>query len=219
MRVKASRAPKRFVEQKHPGMIDQRARQGNALRHAAGEMVRKGISKGFEPDQTHEFIDLGALFPQHAARDEAGFDVSSDGEPREKIGILKDEPAFRARLGNRLGTDGDLAGRGARETGNHSQQGRFSATARPDNRNQLPCRDGERYVVQGQRTGRHSTVERLEFLRDVPDSDRGCFVPAASSIITYHLITPFCQTRTRSRTLKSSVMMVEKKAAITTKAP
>src|SRR5204863_6019772 len=30
----------------------------------------------------------------------------------------------------------------------------------------------------------------------------------------YHLIIPFCQTRTRSRTLKSTVMMVEKKAAI-----
>src|SRR5438093_5606212 len=30
----------------------------------------------------------------------------------------------------------------------------------------------------------------------------------------YHLITPFCQTRTRSRILNSTVMMVEKKAAI-----
>src|SRR4029077_19233437 len=34
----------------------------------------------------------------------------------------------------------------------------------------------------------------------------------------YHLITPFCQTSTRSRTLKSNVMIVEKKAAIITSA-
>ena len=34
----------------------------------------------------------------------------------------------------------------------------------------------------------------------------------------YHLIIPFCQTSTRSRTLNSSVMMVEKNAAMMTSA-
>ena len=34
----------------------------------------------------------------------------------------------------------------------------------------------------------------------------------------YHLMTPFCQTSTRSRTLKRAVMMVEKKAAMMTSA-
>src|SRR5437868_14262098 len=34
----------------------------------------------------------------------------------------------------------------------------------------------------------------------------------------YHLITPFCQTGTRSRTLNNMVMIVEKKAAIMTRA-
>ena len=34
----------------------------------------------------------------------------------------------------------------------------------------------------------------------------------------YHLMTPFCQTSTRSRTLKRAVMMVEKNAAMMTSA-
>ena len=34
----------------------------------------------------------------------------------------------------------------------------------------------------------------------------------------YHLIIPFCQTSTRSRTLKSTVMIVEKNAAMMTSA-
>src|SRR5262249_61632758 len=35
----------------------------------------------------------------------------------------------------------------------------------------------------------------------------------------YHLITPFCQTSTRSRSLNSPVMMLEKNPAIITRAP
>ena len=34
----------------------------------------------------------------------------------------------------------------------------------------------------------------------------------------YHLMTPFCQANTRSRALNSKVMMVEKKAAMITRA-
>src|SRR5207249_12315211 len=45
---------------------------------------------------------------------------------------------------------------------------------------------------------------------DLADSKRGRFRGGNG----YHLIIPFCQTRTRSRTLKSTVMMVEKKAAM-----
>ena len=35
----------RFVEEENLGMIDQRARQGDALSHAAGKMVRKGVGE------------------------------------------------------------------------------------------------------------------------------------------------------------------------------
>ena len=35
----------RFIEQEHLGMIDQRPRQGDALRHAAGKMMRECVSE------------------------------------------------------------------------------------------------------------------------------------------------------------------------------
>src|SRR5947199_10444003 len=50
-----------FVEQEHFGMVNHRPRQRDALGHASREMVRKGISKGFQTYQAHEFIDLTAF--------------------------------------------------------------------------------------------------------------------------------------------------------------
>ena len=91
-----------FVEQEHFGMVNHRPRDRNALGHASREMMRKGISKGFQTYQTHEFIDLTAFLFQHTARDEAGFDVASHGEPRKKIRILKDKAPLCAWRGDRL---------------------------------------------------------------------------------------------------------------------
>jgi hypothetical protein len=94
----------RLVEQEHFGMVNHRSRQGNALRHASREMVRKGISEAFQAYQAHEFIDLTAFLFQHTARDETGFDVASDGEPRKKIRILKDKAPLCAWSGDWLVT-------------------------------------------------------------------------------------------------------------------
>ena len=64
--------PQGFVEKEDFWMINQCPRQGDALGHAAGEMVGEGVSKSFQPDQPHEFIDFGALFAQYSARNEPG---------------------------------------------------------------------------------------------------------------------------------------------------
>ena len=53
----------RFVEQEDFRMIDQRPRQGDALGHAAGEMVRVGVGKPFEADEAHELVHLMRAFP------------------------------------------------------------------------------------------------------------------------------------------------------------
>src|SRR5262249_33595242 len=91
-----------FVEQQHLGMIDHRPREGDALGHASREMVRKRIRKCFESYHPHEFIDLTTLLFQHTARDEAGFDVASHGQPRKKIRILKDKATLCAWPGDWL---------------------------------------------------------------------------------------------------------------------
>jgi hypothetical protein len=41
-----------------------------------------------------------SFFAQHPARNEAGLDIPANGQPREKIWILKNKAAFRARPDN-----------------------------------------------------------------------------------------------------------------------
>src|SRR5512132_749106 len=83
-------------------MVNHCPRQGNALGHPSREMMRKGISEAFQTYQAHEFIDLTAFLFQHTARDEAGFNVASHGEPRKKIWILKNEAPLCAWCGDWL---------------------------------------------------------------------------------------------------------------------
>ena len=121
-----------FVEQEDFGMIDQGAGEGDALGHAAREMMRVSAGKSFEADEPHEGVDFMALAMEQAAGDEAGFNISADAEPGEQVGILEDESAFRAGGGDAFGADAELAGIWRFETGDQTQQRGFAATARSD---------------------------------------------------------------------------------------
>ncbi len=68
-------------------------------------MVRIDVAKRLEADQPHELVDFIALFMQYAARDQSGLNIAANGQPREKVRILKNEAALRAGLSDRLGTD------------------------------------------------------------------------------------------------------------------
>src|SRR5512144_635637 len=81
-------------------MIDERARKRNTLGHAAGKMMRIRIGKRFEADQPHEFIHFISFFAQHTARNEAGLDIPTNSQPREKVWILENETTLRARPDN-----------------------------------------------------------------------------------------------------------------------
>ena len=205
----------RFVEQEDSWMIDERAGQCDPLSHAAGKMVRKGVGKCFQAHETHEFVNFRAFFTEHTARDQAGLDVASDGEPREEIRVLKNQTTFCAGARNPLGADRDFARARKDETGNEAEKGGFAATAGTHNRYELPCCHGERDIIQGSNADAVSRWEMLAYMSH--PQRRGL---AGGRIIGdgYHLMTPFCQTSTRSRTLKSTVMMLEKNPAIITRA-
>ena len=98
----------RLVQQQNPRMIDQCPRQGDALGHAAGKMMRIGVGKPFKADEAHEFIHFVTLFVKHAARDQSGLDVPADGEPGKKIRVLKNQAAFGARTGDRIVADPEV---------------------------------------------------------------------------------------------------------------
>ena len=69
-----------------------------ALCHSAGEMVRKRVSEGFEADETHELIHILALLREDTPRYQPGLDIPANGQPWEKIRILKDESTLSAWL-------------------------------------------------------------------------------------------------------------------------
>ena len=100
----------RFVEEQDFRMVDERAGEGHALGHAAGEMMGKGVGETFQSHEAHELVHLAALFVEHAAGDEAGLDIAAHGEPREKIRVLENEAALGARRGDGFGADPQLPG-------------------------------------------------------------------------------------------------------------
>ena len=140
----------RLIQQQDFGVIDQRARQRHPLRHAAGEMVRVGIGKRFEPDEAHELIHLVPLLLQDTARDQTRLNVPPDGQPREKIRVLENESALCARRGDGFAAHPKLASIRDFEPGDEPEQRRFSAAARSDKRDQFACSQRERYPFEGE---------------------------------------------------------------------
>ena len=123
--------------------------EGDALGHAAGELVGIGLGEGFEAHESHEFVnDVVADFSDDAAGDEAGGDVSADGEPGEEVGVLEDQAAIGGGGGDGVGAGADFAGVGLVEAGDQSQQGGFSATAGAEEGDQLAGVDVERCVFE-----------------------------------------------------------------------
>jgi len=138
-----------FIEEEDFGVVDKGAGEGDALGHAAGELV--GIRGGelFEADEAHEVVDFAAFFAEDAAGDEAGFDVGADGEPGEEVRILEDEAAFGAGAEDGFGADEEFAGVGCVEAGDEAEEGGFAAAARADEGDEFAGGDGEGGVVEG----------------------------------------------------------------------
>ena len=131
---------------------------------------------------------------------------------------MKNEAALRTGADDRFGADGEFASAWQDETGNEAQKGGLAATAGAHDRDKFSYRKRERDIIQSQRSNTDA-VRRGEMLGDVPHPQRRGFASDRIRDDGYHLMTPFCQTSTRSRTLKSTVMIVEKNAAMITKAP
>src|SRR5262249_40309313 len=100
------------------------------------------------------------------------------------------------------------------EAGDETEESGFSAAARPDEGDQSAGIDLQRHGLQREE---FRAVAGVEAFADVADQQLRAFVDGVGRG-AHHLIIPFCQTRTRSRSRKSSVMMEEKKMAMMTSA-
>ena len=122
-------------------MIDQGAGEGDALGHPSGKVMGISVGERFKANQTHEFINFVAFVVKDTLRDQTGLDVATNGQPREQIGILKNETAFGARSGDPCRADQQFAIIGAIEPGEETQERGLSATTGPNQRNQFAGRE------------------------------------------------------------------------------
>src|SRR5207249_3613498 len=122
----------RLIEEENFRVINECACKSDALRHTAGQVMRIGSAERLQANQSHEVVHFVSLFLKNAARDEAGLDIATHGQPWEKVWILKNETARGAGSENFFFVHKQLAGIRKIETGDESKQCRFSTTARPD---------------------------------------------------------------------------------------
>ena len=76
----------RLVHEQDVGLLRERARERDALAHAAGELVRALVAEGAEVHEVEELVGLGpALAPSATLRElQRELDVAARGEPREQ---------------------------------------------------------------------------------------------------------------------------------------
>ena len=83
----------RLVEDQDFRIVDERARQRHALRHAARELMRIGIAERRQADEIERGIDPLPLALQDALRLQAQRDIVPDRAPGKQGRILKHDDA------------------------------------------------------------------------------------------------------------------------------
>ncbi len=158
----------RLVEQEHGGPVDQRARQGDPLALAAGELGRAGLGALGEPDELERLADpprdlvlgdLAALQPEG--------DVALDVEVAEERVALEDhvDVALVGRhLLDGLALEQDASLGRDLEAGEHPQRRRLAAARRAEQREELAGGDRQVDRVDG--------GEVAEALADALEADR-----------------------------------------------
>jgi hypothetical protein len=159
----------RLVEEEDGGPVDERARQGDALRLPARDLGRLSV---LEAGQLHELEHVGDarldLRVLHLRPPEAERDVLEDREVREQRVVLEHGvhvALVRRQPGHVLALELDPAGRRLLEPADHPERRRLAAARRPEQAEELPVHHFEIDVIHGVHI-----AERLRYL-DEPDVD------------------------------------------------
>src|ERR1700749_351276 len=151
---------------------------------------------------------------QNTLRLEPQRDVVPHGSPRKQRGVLKYHDARRKRAHDRFAVLAKHTRARQFKSGDQPEQGRFSTSGRSQQCDEFARRYPEADVIQHLK---HLAidVEGVANAFDIergPDSRRRWLFPDRER---YHFTTPFCQTSSRSRVLKRSVIAPEHSNDIT----
>ena len=155
-----------LVQQKKRWTLQQRARERDALGHAAGELRGIGVGEGFQPHQgerrTGPFPVVLIERLMQLQREE---DVFEGRAPWHQIRILKDEPDLRL-----WGAHGDaselyLACSRRQQTAENAQERRLAAAAVADHTDKLMLLQGEGDLCQRRRDAVRAGVVVADVVR------------------------------------------------------
>ena len=148
----------------------------------AGYGDRIMIDLGLVHDHFDELIDAVLFLLVDAAGAQAEGDIVVDRQPREQRVFLEHEAAVGAGSGDGHAVERQLALVHLDEAGDQTQERRFAAAGRADERHERAGGDFERHIV-----------ERGDAFSGWVDKVLG---DARNGDVSYHLITPFCHART-----------------------
>ncbi len=123
MRVNEFELAQWLIKNKQLRIVHQRACQGNALRHAARQLVRMSVFKSIEADELQRFGDATTFCLQVALRLWPKRRVAPDRAPGVERGVLEHDHARWMRARYRLTIDEQVA-RGRRLQAGHEPQQR-----------------------------------------------------------------------------------------------
>ena len=143
----------------------ERARDADALLHAAGQLARIRVLEPGEPDQVHDVLDLRASRRGvEAPRAQRLADVVGDGEPRVQREALEHDRDSRVEPDERRAAVAHDTRVRSDQPGEHAHERRLAAARRPEQREDLVLADRDRHVVQH---GHRRAARQVEGLVDV----------------------------------------------------
>ena len=130
-------------------MVRERAGDGDALLHAARELVRVGARKARQPDEVDPLARVrGRLAPRLPAELEPEGHVLEHRPPRKERVALKHHAAVSTGAANLLTVEQERSGGRVVEAGEDSNERRLPATGRSDEADELAAVRPERDVLQ-----------------------------------------------------------------------
>src|SRR5205085_4691637 len=137
----------RLIQIQHVGIHGERARDFEALLHAAGKLARIRVLEAAKADELHVVRNPISLLLIREA-EEAEADISFDGQPRKNAALLEDEDASRIGTGDALVIDHHVPRCWLHESADDVQQRRLPAARRAENADEFAVADVEGNVFE-----------------------------------------------------------------------
>ena len=141
----------RLVHEQDRGLVRERARDRDALLHAARELPWVVVDEAREADGLERLLDEPRpLRPRELLVAQGQEHVVAHGRPRHQraVVLLEDDRHLLGRRGHPLSVQDDLAARRAHEACDALEQRGLAASRRADHAHELPLGDRERDAPQ-----------------------------------------------------------------------